>query len=420
MTITTLRRPDTAVIVEADRLVIDHLVVADREVLALVGTVPEDERGAVIERALSVGARGLLTMGLGIDVAAVDTRVRQTLVSVADEAERRIGALLATAHDALASQFDPEQRSSLLGRALADFATWREDLLGRLDPAVEGSATTTFLARLAELVGRDGDLERRLAEALDPEADGSALHRIATTIDSRFSDLRDLIVHQHGVAEGRATEAERGTAQGIDFEDLVEGWTRAWAARIGGCIVERTGRTPGRLGPGATVGDLVVTLPDGHRIVVEAKFQATIGLGGKDGILKELERARDNREADAAVCISGRDAFPGEVGPFGVYGTSILAVDDDGTMTAVALRWAQAAVIAATSPGAVSIDVGAVADGVVSIRKLAEQLRSARATLTNVRKSVDGLSDTLGDLRNDLLDRAAVIERATGIVNAGA
>ena len=414
MTVTTLRRPETSVAIEAGDLVIEHLVVVDREVLALVEAAPEDDRADIVRRALSVGARGLMTMGLGVDVTAVDTRVRQTLVSVADEAERRIGSLLATAHEALAGQFDPEQRSSLLGRALADFSAWREDLLGRLDPGAEGSHTTTFLARLAELVGRGGDLELRLAEALDPEADGSALNRMAAVIDGRFAELRDLIVHQQGVTEGRAAEAERGTAQGVEFEDRVEMWVRAWAARVGGCVVERTGRTPGNLGSGATVGDLVVTLPDGHRIVVEAKYQATIGLGGKDGILKELERARDNRRADAAVCISGREAFPSEVGPFGVYGTSILAVDDDGTLTAVALRWAQAAIAATTAGKADTFDAGAIAAEVVAIRRLTEQLRSARATLTNVRKSVDGLSDTLGELRSDLLDRATAIERAAG------
>jgi len=412
MTVSTLRRPDTAILLEEGRMVIDHLVVADRDVLTLVEGVPEDERVDVVARALSVGARGLITMGLGIDVAAVDTRVRQTLVSVADEAERRIASLLDAAQQALTRQFDPEQRTSLMAKAMAEFASLQQDLLGRLDPAVEGSAATAFLARLAELVGHDGDLEQRLAEALDPDADGSALNRVSASIDRRFAELRDVIVHRRGVDEGTSAEAARGTAHGIAFEDRVEAWARAWANRVGGCVVERTGLVAGSLGGGAKVGDVVVVLPNDARIVIEAKNQATIGLGGKDGILKELDRALANRHAEAAVCISGRDAYPAEVGALGLYGNRILAVDDDGTMTGVALTLAQAAIAAAAKGSIDDIDTVAVSDEVSSIRKLADQLRSARAVLTGVRKSVDGLGDTLGELRADLLDRASAIERA--------
>jgi len=78
----------------------------------------------------------------------------------------------------------------------------------------------------------------------------------------------------------------------------------------------------------------------------------------------------------------------------------------------VALTLAQAAIVTAAAGRADSVDVAAVSDEVASIRKLADQLRSARGTLTGVRKSVDGLSDTLGELRSDLLERASGIERA--------
>jgi hypothetical protein len=101
---------------------------------------------------------------------------------------------------------------------------------------------------------------------------------VTAAIDDRFTELRDLIVHQHGVEEGRATEAARGTAHGLAFEDRVEVWARGWANRVGGCVVERTGLAAGSIGK---VGDLVVTLPTGCRIAIEVKNQATIGLSGK-------------------------------------------------------------------------------------------------------------------------------------------
>jgi len=409
MTISALRRNDASIRLEEGVVVVDHLVVADRDVLALVETVAPEDRAEMLARALSVGARGLMTMGLGIDVASVDGRVRQTLLSVTDDLERRVTDLLAATQQAVTRQFDPDQRTSLVARAVTELTGLKEEFLGGLDPDRDGSATTAFLARLDGLLGDGGDLERRLAEALDPESDGSALQRVTATVEARFGELRDLIVHQRGVEEGRAEEAARGTAHGLAFEDRVETWARAWAATIGGCIVERTGLASGTLGK---VGDVVVTLPDGARIVVEAKNQATIGLAGKDGILKELDRAIDNREAQAAVCISGRPAFPAEVGSLGVYGSRILAVDEDGTMTGIALTLARVAIAASARSASGDIDVAGVADEVASIRKLADQLRTARATLTTVRKSIDALGDQLGDLRSDLLDRTSAIERA--------
>lgn len=404
--------PAREILVDGDRVTIDGLTVVDPDLATLLSTCSPEARGDVVRRVLAVGARGLATMGIGLDVAAVDERMRQTLGALTDEAERRLAAVLEQGKAAMFAQFDPEQRSSMLSRMLTEFVTWRDGFLGRIDPALEGSHTTEFLTRLAAVVGPDGSLERRIAEALDPTSDGSALAALMGTIDARFSELRDLIVRDQGVAAGKAAEAERGAAQGMDFEDELEGLLRRWAGAAGGCTVERVGRVTGELGPQATVGDFVIVLADGYRIVVEAKNQASVGLGGRDGILAELDRAVANRRADAAVCISRRDAFPAEVGRFGVYGTRILAVDEgDGLLTAVALQWARARAAAEASGRTHRIDVAIVADRVATIRRIAENLKSARAGLTDIRKGVDALSERLGDLRSEILAQVTDVER---------
>ena len=58
----------------------------------------------------------------------------QTLESVASEAESRVDDLLTESRKAFAEQFDPELRSSMLGRAMADFTEWRTSVLERIDP----------------------------------------------------------------------------------------------------------------------------------------------------------------------------------------------------------------------------------------------------------------------------------------------
>lgn len=402
----------TRIDVAGDLVTISHLAVSDGDLASLLNRVDSAERAAVVQRAVAIGARGLITMGVGIDVNAIDERVRETLGRLTDDAERRLGIVLEDGRRTMTEAFDPDHRTSVMARVVGELGTLRDGFLGRIDPAATDSHTNLFLARLAEVIGPDGTLEQRIVAALDPSTEGSALGALARDVEARFTEMRDLIVHQRGIESGRSVEATRGTAQGLDFEDDVEALVRAWAATHGGCVVDRTGRTGGALGPQAFVGDFVVTMPDGRRIVVEAKNQAAIALGGKDGILAELDRAIANREADAAVCISRREAFPTEVGRFAVYGNRILAVDDgDGVMVAVAMQWARATVVALATGRDHRLDLATVTDRVASIRRLAESLRGARTTLTEIRKGVDGLSERLGELRSDLLDQVADVER---------
>jgi hypothetical protein len=401
--------------IEGGNALVDHLVVSDPEAVRLLATAPPEDRRELLDRIITVGARGMMTMGIGIDVDTIDARVHAVVGSATDEAQQAITEILERGRASMREQFDPEQRSSIMARALDDFATWRDDFLTTLDPGIDGSAATTLVDRLLGLVGPNGALERRLAEALDPESGDSAFARLSASMESGFEDLRREIARTQGADEARAAEAERGTAHGLDFEDVVEGHLRAWAAARPGTIVERTGTTSGELDANARVGDFVITLGDGYRIVIEAKRHARITLGGADGILAELDRATANRRADAAICIAGRDAYPAEVGRFNVYGDRILVVDEgDGIMTAVALQWAIASL---TGRGGWSADVdgAAVADRIERIRGAAESLSGARRSVTSIRGSLDRLHELLGTLRTDLLDQVGDLDRLLAV-----
>lgn len=374
------------------------LTVEDPILADLLRRCPADEWPGVVERALAVGARGLLSMGVGVDLAEVDDRVRRSVEVVTAEAEGRVRRLLEEARSAMAAELDPEQRSSMVARAMAEFQTWRDQFLRVVDPDVASSHTGRMMASLAALLGPGGALEERLAAALDPTNGGSGFARLVEVVDRRLAELRDLLAEQRG----RESEAERGTAKGFDFEDVVEERLRQ-AARHLGAVVERTSRQKGDLGGEALVGDYLVTLPGGARVVVEAKNVRSIGLTGSDGILIELDRAMANRGAEAAICISAQDAFPQEVGPFAVYGSRLLVVDDgEGTMVWVALRWAMAAASAAGQRG-VEIDQTVVADRLQRIRQLGTTFTSAKRSLTDISGSVDKVRGTLESLRSELI-----------------
>ncbi len=111
-----------------------------------------------------------------------------------------------------------------------------------------------------------------------------------------------------------------------------------------------------------------------------------------------------NRDAQWAVCVSHEDAFPAEVGPFGIYGNRLLVVDDgEGVLLRAALRWIEAS-SRATRSGDDTIDVTALDQGLERIRALAQRFSSAKRALSGVRSSVDQVRSELDALRSDLLD----------------
>jgi hypothetical protein len=376
------------------------LTVDDPALARHLSDVAEAERENAVRRALSVGVRGLETMGVGISVAHVGEEVDRVLSEVTAEAEARVARILEESRRSVAASLDPAQRDSITSRTIAEVQAVHTDLLARLDPDNSGGHTGRLVARLGDLLGPDGLLEQRLDAALDPDAEGSALGRIQRALDDRFRELRDLMVG----GEARRAEAARGTAKGVAFEDAVESLLRREAGRLGGATVEVTTTTAGGLGPESKVGDFVVTLANGRRVVVEAKNVATIVLRGKGGILDELDRAMANREADYAICVSALDAFPSEVGVFGVFADRVLVVDDgSGPLLAAALRWAAAAV-AGAGAAVGDVDVAQLASGLERIHDLAARISSAKKALTGIRSGVDQVRNDLDAMRCDLLD----------------
>lgn len=350
----------------------------------------------LVRRALAVGAHTLLTAGVAIDLGDVDQTVRRALADTTAEAERRVAELLATGSSSISKQLDPAHRESLMGKALDDFRSWRDSTLAGLDPQLEGSSAARLMDGLSTQLQA---FDERLTLALDPTTDGSGFSALSTQMEVLFREL----FAQLGRDRGRQEEALVGTAKGVEFEDVIEERLRTIARSIGGCIVERTSRQGGQLGPEALVGDFVFILPSGRRVVVEAKNQTRVGLHGANGILTELERAMANRAGDVALCVSAVDAFPSEVGPLGRFGDAVLVVDDGaGPLLEAAVRWAAA--LANHSTGSDGVDAAAVGAAMERIRSKARQLSDAKRALTEIGKSVAQVQDSLDGMRRELID----------------
>lgn len=383
-----------------DHVVIDGFTSDDPALRELLTATPEDKRADTLRHVVAVGSRGLASMGIGVSVAQVGEAVERIVSSATDRSERTVAAMLEEGTRHIATVFDPDDRTSIVARTLGELESAVGGLLQSLDPANASSHSATLLGRLDNALAEGGTLDARLSSSLDPQAAGSPFAALRSELEQGLRDLRDLLVR----AEGRQEEAERGTVKGFDFEDVVEECTRTIVRGLGGCIVERTSATAGVSGVQSMVGDVVVTLPDGARVVVEAKNSAKIGLTGSTGILDELDRAMANRNAQFAICVSAREAYPGEVGTFGVYGNRALVVDSgDGDMLGVALRWAQLALRASQS-AAHEVDTELLTSRLDRIRGMASRFSKSKRALSGIRSTVDDVRADLDGMRLDLLE----------------
>lgn len=385
---------------------IEDLSITDPVLAELVSSQPDASAvAALMERILVTGARGIASMGFGLDLAELDQRVAATVTTALGRFEQTIGTGLGH----LAGQLDPQQRSSLVAHALREFSGLQDEFLAGVDPNRADSYAGALLSRLQEVVGPGGPIAQRLEEALDPAAPSSALAAGFTSIKAEISALRDHLNQERG----RLEESARGTAKGVDYEHRIDQALRS-AARPLSAIVEHTGRTAGSLGTTAVVGDYLITLPNGCRIAVEVKNQRSIGLSGKQGVLEELDRAAANRQAEAAICISSEDAYPQEVGPFAVYGNRVLVVDDgEGTLIWAALRWVAASLSGQTR--AEAVDLPAMADRLQRLRSICQRFTSQRSALTEINKSVGRVSESMGEMRDEVLYLVDELTRQVGL-----
>ncbi len=395
---------ETLTVTEAGAICLDNFSIEDPTVVAVLARVAEGQQAEVLRRMIGIGARAMVETAVGVDLAAVDERVLRSIEQATTLAEERVKAIVAQAEQAMLASLDPDTRSSAMARAIYEFESVSKAIAATVDPGRSDSHVSTLLRSLGALLGPGGDLEARLTAALDPSDEGSGLGSLRRDVDQRFTELRDLLSER----KGRRDEAESGTRKGFAFEDVVEDRLRV-LGRATGAIVDRTSETPGIVGDDL-VGDFVVTLANGACVVVEAKNASRIGLNGSGGILAELDRAMSNRAAGIGICVSAVEAFPTEVGTFGVYGKRILVVDDgDGTMLEVAMRWATliAESSARTEDG---VDVEALTTLIDRIRRMGQMFSNHRRTLTDSIESINKVRDGLDDMRRDLVAQLDEVE----------
>jgi len=395
--------------VEADRLVVEHLVLDDSSLVAFVAGRPAEERAELVERALRIGLTAIQSVGVTVNVDAVRAEF-QGLLRQTEAANERA----ATALDTMLRQnfADGDGR---LPRTLERFLGDKGQLRGFVDDLFDEAKRDSAIGRMKLLLGSyfDGDASR-LAQLLDPTRLGSPLHQFRVEMTDGFARLNERLSALEAAATARAGERAKSAAKGGDFEGLIEGLLGE-LARGSGDTLERIGTETGAL-IGSKKGDFVLTLNAEAtagaelRIVVECKDRYVSGRAMRD----ELREARTNRDAAVALVVFTPAHAPAGIAPFDMRAGDVYCVVDpaapDPATIEAAVRLARLLALQTLRSHDVEVDAAAVAEALKGVREQLETLRALKMTLTSIGTSAKEVYAGLDRLRDGILARITEAE----------
>jgi hypothetical protein len=395
--------------IEADRLVVEYLVLDDHALAAFVADRDPEDRPVLVERALRVGLSAIASVGVTVNVDAVRAEF-QGLLRQTEAANEKAAAAL---DQVLRANFaDGEGR---LPRTLEKFLGDRGQLRGFVDELFDEGKRDSAIGRMKVLLGSyfDGDASR-LAQLLDPTRLGSPLHQFRVEIAEGFAKLNERLAALEAAGAARAAERSKSTAKGSDFEDVLDSLLGE-VARGSGDMLERTGTETGA-SIGSKKGDFVLTLnPEATagaelRVVVECKDRYLSNRATRD----ELREAKANRDAAVALVVFTPTHAPAGIAPFDVRAGDVYCVVDPAAPEAATLeasvRLARLLAIQTLRERDVEVDAAAVAEALRGVREQLETIRALKQTLTSIGTSARDVNAGLDRLRDGILVRIAEAE----------
>ena len=393
--------------------------------------------------------------GPGGTVRALDDRIVIENLTVTDERSARVvreraesgqsGAeTVEKAIEIGARVLDSEETAANVDYVRAEFERHGMALGHRLMKALEeGDEAMAERIALKFDSDRDGsvqkEIETSIAEALDVQREG--LLKLFTAEDGRnpLFDYKDSMIkvfkelgkrqHEEGEAnrtrieeltkqiielrEGEdadrrvAEEAEKGTAKGRSFEELVHATIEEVAAGHGDAAHhtgDETSESGGKMGD--TVVEIGAATSSGLATIV---FEAKNKKLSKNDAWTELNGCMSERDAGFAVLVvAGEDKVPSGLEELTEYqGNKIIAVldreDPDPLALRLVYRYVRARVLA-TTDSALEVDAAGVRDAV-------EEANARLKAANKIRKSLTSVTTSADRAREDLEGMIADVER---------
>jgi hypothetical protein len=395
--------------VDADRLLVDRLVVHDAALATFVGERPAEDRAELVGRAVRIGLLALQDTAVTVNVDVVRAEFEKLMrqaESVNDKAAQ-------TLEQTLRANFaDGDGR---LPRTLERFLGDRGALRSMVDELFDPSKRDSAIGRIGAMLERyfDGDASK-LAVLLDPTRLNSPLHQFRQEMTAGFRSLEERLVAIEAAAAARGAERARSTAKGGDFEDLLESML-ADLARGAGDLLDRTGTEAGAVLK-SKKGDFVLTLDPRAtrgadvRVVVEAKDRPM----SMRAIREELREARENRVAAGALVVFTPAHAPSGVAPFALVGDDVYCVVDpeapESATLEAAVRLARLLALTSLVEHEVEVDAAAIGSALTAIREQLECVRTLKAQLTSISTATKAVWNGLDGMRATILSRVAEAE----------
>ena len=423
---TPLRQPHVAVL--ANRLVVDGLVVEDPTAVDLVRARAEagDDPAKIVADAIEIGARVLDREQTGANAEFVKTefeKVSREVEMAFTEKAHGVAEFFGTKVDevfgpdsghlskALDRHFSDDSSAAVQHRvrAVVDevMRKSREDLVRQFSAADDNNPLAQF---------QRGVLHSMKQGAAQQDANLRALFEKLNAMEVEIARLHA----EREKQDELAAEADRGTAKGRTFEEAVA----AALDRIAVAQGDDCDDVGDFKGTTRKTGDIVVALeacrgPARGRIVFEAKNKRL----SKPEALKELDRAKAERDADYAVLVvPTEEKVPARMQTLRELNGDKLVVcydPEDGSTLAleVAYSLARARVLMARGEGD-GVDVAAVREAVEravgslgEVQRIKQQLTGATTSIDKAREIVDGLA---AQVRGQLAHIESLLDAAAG------
>jgi len=399
---------EDVVVVGDGVVVLENFVERNPDVVDLISR--SDDRAEAAHRLLGVGAQAAKVVETDLSAQVMERRIDELTGHVdsrVDEFVKKVEALV-------------EEETGLLPTALAENRKRFEDILGEaVDPDKKSSMISKLEALLTDTSAKAASTMKEVLSLDDEDSQLSKLTREfkrgldeqTTKLEGEIQGVRDLVAGAAGIA----SEREKGTAKGRDFEDQVSDEASRIAAPHGD-VAEAVGDRE----EVTKKGDTLVHLDEADtfglpgRFVIEAK-NTKLSLRK---IYEQLDAGMENRDAQVGIAVfKYQEQAPTQV-PFHPHGNKAIVVyDPEGENHALLLgyMWARMMVRQAlASTAGVDIDVARSTELVDEAKRGLELAKALKGNHTKAKNAIDAagknVDDMVGKVRQALDNLADELE----------
>jgi hypothetical protein len=402
--------PDGAVRAIGDRLVIERLEVNDPGAARVVQEHAADghKPAETVTRAIEIGARVIESEGTAANVDYVKGELERQLRPLAD----RLGGVIEEGQEEfaerLASSFDNERSGSVQQQIREMLITAMEHQRTQLAKQFSAQDGNNPLADFKEGVVRavKSSQEAQIQEHAQDRQRIDALTAELTALRERL-----------GAKEEIEAEQSRGTAKGRDFEERVHDVIDEIASARDD-VAHHVGDLPGETR--GKKGDTVIEIGAGcgpclAKIAFDPKDSSNIT---RPKAWEVLNGSLEDRGADYAVLVvATEENLPAGTQNLVEYEGNklIVAVDREQPERIVletAYGLARARALAARRDD-LALDAPAMKEAIDEARRAMESLKSARQSLTGIRKNADSIETALAGMEENA---KAALARADSLI----